>query len=181
MRFPAIDELHLPCRFADVVPGKLHPDGRRYLPQLIFDLPSSDGGITRLGVVDRHHRVDLGLVGRAGVAKLIWLLGSIQSQQPPLRQGLFDERSSGRISGAPGAWGQIALVPAWEAERERLSYQALYLELVLDIGIGTVGVRTSATAPDLAAKIGTTEFRPGDWAVAGPARIDILAFVPDPQ
>jgi hypothetical protein len=63
MHFPLFDQLDLPARFSGVVPGKLHPDGRRYLPLITLTLSSAPGdGVTmsefQLGVVDRHHRVD---------------------------------------------------------------------------------------------------------------------------
>jgi hypothetical protein len=39
-------------------------------------------------------------------------------------------------------------------------------------------VRTHATAPDLAKKLGTAKVNRGDWIVVRRPRIDILAFTP---
>ena len=61
-RFAHQEELHLPATFVRYVPGRLHPDGRRYLPLLIFDI----GAAAPLGVVDRHHIVPPDLAGRIG-------------------------------------------------------------------------------------------------------------------
>ncbi len=37
-RFPHLDQLAIPATFTKYVPGRLHPDGRRYLPLLVFDI-----------------------------------------------------------------------------------------------------------------------------------------------
>jgi hypothetical protein len=182
MRFPQIETVALPCTFEGLVPGKLHEDGRRYLPLILLRLPSLNGHgqprVATLGVVDRHHVVRPDLAGRAGVARLVLLLSTIRLQEPPRRQGLFAEPglAAGRASTAPEALGRVVSVPSWEADREHLPYETLYTELVLDVGIGTVGVRTSATAASLAEQIGAAQIRPGDWLAVRRSRFDILAF-----
>lgn len=177
MRFPLIEHVALPVTFERFVQGQLHRDGRRYLPQLIFKLANS----MRLGVVDRHHYVDPQLEGRHGIARLVLLLGDIRLQPAgEQRQGivaLADERSA--IITAPAAYGQVVAVPAWEMKRGQLPYEQLYAELLLDIGAGVVGVRTSITADDLAQKIGAAQIQVGDWLhVVRAPRIDVLAFEP---
>ena len=184
MRFPALETVALPCAFAEVVPGRPHPDGRRYLPLLVLRLPAPDDDPARaalLGVVDRHHRVDEALAGRAGVARLIFLLSAVRVLDAP-RQGLFAEEGlvAGRPSTAPVAYGRVAAVPAWESAQQHLPYETLYTELVLDVGIGTIGVRTSATAASLAEAIGKPRIAPGDWLAVRRSRVDILAFIPKP-
>ena len=206
MRFPSSDQLNLPCTFAQIVPGRQHPDGRRYLPLIVLRLadarPVDDQpAVAALGVVDRHHVVDLALEGRAGVARLVFLLSSVRLQlgrspfhsAPPelgspergrrveesgFRQGLLaeDGLAPGRASTAPIAYGRVVAVPAWEAEREHLPYESLYTELLLDIGVGIIGVRTSVTAASLAETIGKPQIEPGDWLEVRRSRIDILAF-----
>jgi hypothetical protein len=182
MRFAALDAVALPCVFDQFVPGRLHPDGRRYLPLIVLRLPAPDGDeqrVAQLGVVDRHHRVDERLVGSGGVARLVFLLSTVRVQGGR-RQGLFREPGAdvGRASTAPLACGRAVAVPAWETETEHLPYEALYAELVLDIGIGTIGVRTSATAASLADTIGKPRVEPGDWLEVRRSRVDILAFEP---
>jgi hypothetical protein len=179
MRFPQAEQLHLPCTFAQLLPGKLHPDGRRYLPLIVLRLPSTPGpgSVTMLGVVDRHHVVDPALEGRAGIARLVFLLSGVRLQEPP-RQGLVaeDGLAAERASIAPTAYGRVVAVPSWEAEREHLPYESLYTELLLDIGAGIVGVRTSVTAASLTESIGKPQIEPGDWLEVRRSRIDILAF-----
>ena len=182
MRFPHTDQLKLPCTFGQLVPGKLHPDGRRYLPLIVLELPdvqmTDRAAVTALGVVDRHHVVDPTLVGRTGLARLVLLLSSVRLQESPPRQGLVPEDglAAGRASIAPTAYGRVVAVPSWEAERQHLPYEALYTELLLDIGVGVVGVRTSLTAASLAETIGKPRVEPGDWLEVGRSRIDILGF-----
>jgi hypothetical protein len=186
MRFPQIDQLHLPCAFERVVPGKPHPDGRRYLPLIVLRLtvprdgraPTNATDVTALGVVDRHHVVEPAQVGRTGIARLVFLLSNVRLQDPPLCQGLFDDEqvAEGRVSTTPTAYGCVVAVPTWEAEQNHLPYEALYTELLLDIGIGIVGVRTSATAANLAESIGKPQIVPGDWLRVGRSRIYILEF-----
>ena len=174
--FTHLDKLALPCVFEQVVPGQLHADGRRYLPQIVLQLAPMPEAITHLEVVDRHHLVDQASQGRAGVAQLLFLLSRIRLQHGAPKQGLFDRRSARSL--APVAFGQIVQVGAWELQRGRLPYETLYTELVLDAGIGTIGVRTSATAPDLALHIGKQILEAGDWIVAERSRVDILGFQP---
>ena len=186
MRFPQIDQLYLPCVFERVVPGKLHPDGRRYLPLIVLrltapgdtHLPSNGSAVTTLAIVDRHHVVEPAHAGRAGIARLVFLLSSVRLQDPPVCQGLFDDDrvAEGRASSAPTAYGRVVAVPTWEAEQQHLPFEALYTELLLDIGLGIVGVRTSATAASLAESIGRPQIAPGDWLRVERSRIDILSF-----
>jgi hypothetical protein len=180
MRFPSSDQLGLRCRFERFVPGRLHADGRRYLP-LILLRPSEVPDVTTvptLGVVDRHHVVDPALEGREGLARLVFLLSSVRLQEPPLRRGLVaeDGQDEGPLSTAPIAYGQVVAVPTWEAEQQHLPYESLYTELLLDIGTGIVGVRTNATAASLAEHLGKTRIEPGDWLRVWRSRIDILGF-----
>lgn len=198
MRFPQLDQVQLPCVFERLVPGRLHSDGRRYLPLILLRLPDPPGGggtargvipagpavasvtnVTTLPVVDRHHVVDPSLEGRAGIARLVFLLSSVRLQEPPLRQGLADEaQAEGWGSMAPVAYGRVVGVPTWEAEQAHLPYEALYAELLLDVGAGVVGVRTSATAASLAESLGKPHLEPGDWLRVWRSRIDILEFQP---
>jgi hypothetical protein len=184
MRFPYSDQLALRCRFERFVPGKLHADGRRYLPLIILRLPDVKAAdvltIPALGVVDRHHVVDPALDGCEGIARLVFLLSNVRLQEPPPRQGLVAEEdlAARRASTAPTAYGCVLSVPTWEAEQEHLPYESLYTELLLDIGLGVVGVRTNATADSLAEHLGKPRVEPGDWLRVWRSRIDILGFVP---
>lgn len=173
-RFPLLDRLALPATFDSYVPGNLHPDGRRYLPLLIFKLA---GGIS-IGVVDRHHIVDPELEGRSGVVKLVFLLSSVELQPPhAFRQGIFTEpHNRGGMTTMPEAYGSVVAVPSWEVEQGHLPYDSLYTELVLDVGGGTIGVRTHVTADNLAAKIGKAQLAVGDWITVSRSRVDILGF-----
>jgi hypothetical protein len=182
MRFPAIDQLVLPCRFERLVAGKLHADGRRYLPLILLRLPEPPVGVHTvplLGVVDRHHVVDATLEGHDGNARLVFLLSNVRLQEPP-RQGLAAEAdlTDDRASTAPTAYGRVVAVPTWEAEQQHLPYESLYTELLLDIGLGIVGVRTNATAASLAERLGKSRIEPGDWLRVWRSRIDILGFEP---
>jgi hypothetical protein len=173
MRFPNSEQLRLPCVFEQFIAGKPHPDGRRYLPLIVLRLPAT-AGLTTLAVVDRHHVVDLAQEGRGGIARLVFLLSTVRLQDPLLRQGLEDE--DGRGATAPVAYGRVVAVPTWEAQQQQLPYEALYTELLLDIGSGIVGVRTSATAASLAESLGKPRIEPGDWLRVSRSRIDILGF-----
>jgi hypothetical protein len=185
MRFPLSGRLALPCVFQRFIPGQLHSDGRRYLPLIVLQPTKIESGNTLstllLGVVDRHHVVDPQLIGCAGVARLVFLLSSVRLQETASRQGLVAEPSlpDGRASTMPIAYGQVIAVPSWEAEREHLPYESLYTELLLDVGAGVVGVRTSVTAESLAETIGKPRIEPGDWLEVRRSRIDILAFEAD--
>jgi hypothetical protein len=176
-RFPHQEELRLPATFVRYVPGRLHPDGRRYLPLLIFDV----GADTPIGVVDRHHLVPEDLVDRTGVARLVFLLSNVTLQPAgAYRRELVPEIGlGGRASTAPEAYGQVLAVPTWEAQSGTLAYESLYTELLLDIGRGVVGVRTATTADNLAEALGKPRIEPGDWIKVGRSRIDILDFEPD--
>jgi hypothetical protein len=139
-----------------------------------------DQTVQRLGVVDRHHVVSPEHAGRDGVARLVLLLSTFHVQHEPFVQGLQPEPglAVGRASTAPVAFGQVVNVLTWQVERGHLPYESLYAELLLDIGVGVVGVRTSMTAPDLAAAIGTPQVEPGDWLEVQRSRVDILGFEP---
>jgi hypothetical protein len=188
MRFPQAEQLKLPCVFERFVPGKPHPDGRRYLPLIVLRLgvasaptgatPSDATPVDLLGVVDRHHTVDPGLEGRAGSARLVFLLSAVRIQAGEQRHGLVAEEAPapGRANTAPIAYGRVVAVPSWEAEQTHLPYESLYTELLLDIGLGVVGVRTSVTAASLAESIGKPRVEPGDWLEIRRSRIDILGF-----
>jgi hypothetical protein len=174
-RFPQLDELRLPATFVRYVPGRLHPDGRRYLPLLIFDV----GLETQIGVVDRHHLVAADLEGRRGSARLVFLLSSVKLQPPGVqRRALVPEMVGDRASTAPEAFGRVVAVPTWEEQRGTLQFESLYTELLLDVGLGVVGVRTAATAERLAETLGKERLEVGDWIGVGRSRIDILGFEP---
>jgi len=182
MRFPASDQLVVRCRFERLIPGKLHPDGRRYLPLIVLRLPSPQPDILTvpaLGVVDRHHVVDTAQEGRAGIARLVFLLSNVRLQEPPLRQGLESEAGldAGRASTAPTAYGRVVAVPTWEAEQQHLPYESLYTELLLDVGVGRIGGRTSVTAASLTTALGKPRIEAGDWIEVRRSRVDILGFM----
>ena len=176
-RFPQLADLRLPATFVRYVPGQPHPDGRRYLPLLIFDV----GAPAHIGVVDRHHLIPPEQAGHRGIARLVFLLSSIvlQPEGQQRRELVPEPMGAGRASTAPEAYGRVVAVPTWEEQRGTLQYEALYTEFLLDIGQGVVGVRTAATAYDLAQLIGKARLEIGDWVQVGRSRIDILAFEPD--
>jgi hypothetical protein len=185
MRFPLFDQLDLYARFGGVVPGKLHPDGHRYLPIIVLTLASSGNGSVRetelqLGVVDRHHRVDQGQLGTAGSARLVCALNTLRLQEEPFQRGLAPEANwqPGRISTAPSVFARVLAVPSWEFADQHLPFQRLYVELLLDIGVGTIGMRTSLTSHSIATTLGTAQIVPGDHVVLERPRIDILAWEP---
>ena len=179
MRFPLQHKLDLPCVFEQIVAGRLHADGRRYLPLIVLR-PTGDGApeALRLGVVDRHHRVREQDLGYAGSARLVWALSALRLQTAPRRKGLDAEPTlrAGEPSTAPRAYAEVLEVAAWEVAREELPYERLYAELLLDIGFGVVGLRTSLTAPDLVAAVGAARVGPGDFVELTRSRIDILGF-----
>ncbi len=187
MHFPHVHELRLACVCARVIPGKLHPDGRRYLPTVVLRLTQAMDSQTSdhqtsddlmFGVVDRHHRLPADAVGRAGHAQIVAALSAVRLQTPPYRRGFVPEAGwqPGAISMAPQIFAQVRQVFAWEIEAGNLPYAALYTELLLDVGQGTIGLRTSITAPDLAATLGTERLAPGDWVILDRSRIDLLGF-----
>lgn len=179
MRFPLQDKLDLPCVFERLVPGRLHPDGRRYLPLLLLR-PTAAGAPPDLllGVVDRHHRVREEDVGRAGSARLVCSLSALRLQAGR-RRALEPEPglARGAASTAPAVYGEVLAVPAWERGGGELPYETLYTELLLDVGLGSVGLRTSLTAGDMAAAVGKAVLAPGDFVELTRSRIDILGFV----
>lgn len=180
MRFPLLEQLSLPCVFEQLVPGRLHPDGQRYLPQILLR-PTAGVELLPpgllLSVVDRHHRVEQGDVGRSGSARIICTLSAVRLQAPPFRRGLVPEAGwRDGPSASPEVLGRVIEVAVWEATRGELPYVSLYTELSLDIGIGLVGLRTSLTASDPAAAIGKAPIEPGDYLALARSRIDILGF-----
>lgn len=182
MRFPDLDRLRLPCLFEGIVPGKLHADGRRYLPLLLLRLPAeSEADGLLLGVVDRHHRVDPALEGQYGSARLVCALSVLRLQEGAGSYGLVGESEveQGRASLSPLIRGRVAEVYTWERQHEQLPYETLYTELLVDVGVGTLGVRTSFTAADLAGVPGKTSLAVGDWIEMARSRIDILGFLPE--
>lgn len=184
MRFPLLEQLDLPCVFEGIVPGQLHPDGRRYLPLIVLR-PTGRADLLPagllLGVVDRHHRVAEEAVGRTGRARLVCALSDLRLQAPPPRTGLRPEAHwPGGVSTRPVLLGRVVAVAAWEASSGHLPYEALYTELSLDIGVGIVGLRTSVTADNMAAAIGKARVEPGDYIELTRSRIDILGFEPAP-
>lgn len=173
MHFPNLDMVAVNATFAQLKPGRLHRDGSRYLPLIVLQLP--DG--TRLGVTDRHHRVNPDDVGQAGTARLIFQLSRLRIQAAGQHRRTIIARAheQGSITTMPAAFGQIIAIPTWEQHR-KLGYESLYTELLIDIGIGTVGLRTTVTGDNLAAIIGVARLHVGDWVELDNSRIDILAF-----
>jgi hypothetical protein len=183
MRFAADWALDLPCQLAEVHPGQLHQDGRRYLPTLVLQMDESRvptvpllrADVRQVPVVDRHHRVDLQQAGQFGSAALVCLLCQFRLQDAPYQMGFVPQERG--IAGAPQVFGQVTHVAVWEQPQTPLPYQSLYCEYVMNVGWGHIGVRTHATAPDLAAQIGCTQLQVGDWVQVWRPRIDILRFV----
>jgi hypothetical protein len=176
MIFSAADHLNLPCHFASFTPGEVHNDGRRYLPTIGLSLAEGTHQAYHLPVVDRHHQVNEHHVGLRGNALLVLLLCQFRLQTNPPRQGL--QATADGIPGAPRVYGRVSHVATWEIPETPLPYQSLYCEFVIDIGMGTVGVRTHATAPQLRQRLGTDQLSTGDWVEIWRPRIDILAFQP---
>lgn len=177
MFFSAADHLDLPCRFASFTPGEVHNDGRRYLPTIGLSLADGTHQAYHLPVVDRHHRVLADHVGISGNALLVLLLCQFRLQQTNTpRYGLH--ATADGIPGAPRVYGCVTHVATWEIPETPLPYQSLYCEFVIDIGVGRVGVRTHATAPQLTQRLGTDCLVPGDFVEIWRPRIDILAFQP---
>lgn len=176
MIFSAADHLDLPCRFSSFTPGEVHNDGRRYLPTIGLSLADGTRQAYHLPVVDRHHRVHAEDVGSTGSALLVLLLCQFRLQTGIMRQGLH--ATTDGIPGAPRVYGRVTHVATWEIPVTPLPYQSLYCEFVIDIGVGRVGVRTHATAPQLSQRLGTDHLNIGDWVEIWRPRIDILAFTP---
>jgi hypothetical protein len=181
MRFAAIDALDFRAVYAAYDVGDLHTDGRRYLPTHWLASAAVDpchadwvGPVYRLPVVDRHHRVAEHAAGVAVSAQLVLLLSQFRVQDGPHRMGF--ERVAGGIAGAPLVHGKVSMVAVWEIPATPLPYESLYCEYVIDIGVGTVGVRTHATAVDLAMALGTRRLEVGEWVTVRRPRIDILGM-----
>ena len=171
MRFPGLNQLQLQATLSSVTPGRLHRDGTRYLPVLGFEL--QDGTI--LGVVDRHHVVDQQLIGSKGTLRLVCLLSRITVQKPPYQQGVVAPASQPSLTLTPVIYGQITCIPTWECTHQ-LGYTQLYTELHLELGLGSVGVRTTLTAPVLQDALGADRLEPAMWLEVTRSRIDVLAF-----
>jgi hypothetical protein len=173
-RFPKLDQVALPVQFERVIAGQLHADGRRYLPLLVLRLPVG----VRIGVVDRHHVVAPDAAGREGVARLVFLLSNVALQPPgEQRQAIVPERMvDDHVSTAPDVFGRVVAVPTWEVRSGDLPYDVVYMEVLLHVGTGVVGLRTNVTADDLLAKLGTERFQVGDWVHVSRSRVDILGF-----
>jgi hypothetical protein len=173
-RFPNLDQVALPVHFERVIAGKLHADGRRYLPLLVLRLRG--GG--RIGVVDRHHVVAPDAAGREGAARLVFLLSNVRLQpHGERRQAIVPDRmADDHVSTAPDVFGRVVAVPTWEVRSGDLPYDVVYMELLLHVGTGVVGLRTNVTADDLPAKLGTERFAIGDWVQVSRSRVDILGF-----
>jgi hypothetical protein len=73
-------------------------------------------------------------------------------------------------------YGRVVAVPTWEVRSGDLPYDVVYMELLIDVGTGVVGLRTNITADDLVAKLGTKRFAIGDWVYVSRSRVDILGF-----
>jgi hypothetical protein len=187
MHFPALHNLRLDCVCERVIAGKPHPDGRRYLPTVVLRLPPpihnevadhQAAANLLLGVVDRHHRLPPEAIGRSGTAQLVAALGALRLQTPPFRRGFAPEVGwqPGTLSMAPRILGQVEAIYSWEVTQGSLPYVALYAELLINIGPGTIGVRTSLTAADLTAALGAERIVPGDWITLDRSRIDLLGM-----
>jgi len=179
MRFAAIEALDFQATYAAYEMGELHTDGRRYLPThwLASDAVAParadwTGPAYRLPVVDRHHRVAEQTVGTAISAQLVLLLSQFRVQDSAHRMGF--EAVAGGIAGAPLVHGRVTHVAVWEVPETPLPYESLYCEYVIDVGAGTVGVRTHATAVDLAQALGTRRLEVGEWVTVRRPRIDML-------
>jgi hypothetical protein len=172
MHFPLHDHLNLPCVIEQIVPGKPHPDGRRYLPQILLRPYGTD---MLIGVVDRHHRVAAASSGQAGQARLVCAMGAVRAQTPPYRLGL--EHGPGWRGGAcfdPHILGRVHSIATWEPAGGPLAQATVYSELSLDLGMGLVGLRANLDPAALTA----TTLAPGDYLELTHARIDILSFTP---
>lgn len=181
MKFSALDRLHLRCLYEQFIPGELHEDGRRYLPNIIVT-PLNAGPDTppgaRLWLVDRHHRVDPTLVGRTTTMRLLCALSTIRLQTPPFRAGFVPPPGNlpDQPLSDPVIYGQIAEVLTWEVQRAQLPFETLYTELVINVGeAATIGLRTTLSAPRIASLIGRERLTSGDWVEINRSRIDILA------
>jgi hypothetical protein len=181
MRFAALDALDFRCVYTHYEPGELHTDGRRYLPTHWLQsasVPTNAAAWTaptyRLPVVDRHHRCGALAEGTVVRAQLVLLLSQFRLQQGPRKLGF--EPVAGGIAGAPLVHGRVTQVAVWEVPETPLPYESLYCEYVIDVGVGTVGVRTHATAADLGTLLGTRQLVVGDWVTVRRPRIDVLGM-----
>ncbi|MEF3273713.1 MAG: hypothetical protein K6356_04825 [Chloroflexus sp.] len=186
MRFKALHQLALRCRYEQFIPGELHADGRRYLPQIVI-MPLAAGPdtepATRLWLVDRHHRADPALVGHYVVARLLCALSVVQLQTPPFRAGFVPPPtcSLNVPLSEPVVYGRVVEVIAWEVQRGHLPFETLYTELVINLGEeATLGLRTTLSAPRIADLIGCERLLPGHWIEVHRSRIDLLALEADP-
>jgi hypothetical protein len=184
MRFSALNRLALRCRYEQFIPGALHPDGQRYLPQIVVTLleagPDTTPG-TQLCLVDRHHRVDARLVGQVVIVRLLCALSTIHLQTPPIRAGFVSPTNPPTMPlSEPVVYGQVMEIEAWEVQRSHLPFETLYTELVIGLADeATIGLRTTLSAPRIADLIGRERLTPGDWIEVRRSRIDILALEAD--
>ncbi len=182
MRFSAIGLLNIQCFCEQFVPGALHPDGQRYLPQIIvrpIDAGPDTAPDTRLWLVDRHHRVDPALAGQMVIARLLCALSAIRLQTLPPRAGFVPPPGApaGLPLSEPIIYGRVAQVLTWEVQREHLPFETLYTELVIALSPrATLGLRTTLSAPRIADLIGKSYLAVGDWIEIARSRIDILTI-----
>ncbi|WP_298819593.1 hypothetical protein [Chloroflexus sp.] len=185
MRFNALNQLSLRCRYEQFIPGALHADGRRYLPQIVVT-PLAAGPntapSTRLWLVDRHHRADPTMAGQNVIVRLLCALSVIQLQTSPFRAGFAPPPNVAPETplSEPIVYGRVADVLTWEVQREHLPFETLYTELVISLSDeATIGLRTTLSAPRIADLIGCERLMTGHWIEARRSRIDILMMEAD--
>jgi hypothetical protein len=171
MRFAAPAQLRLDATVEHVIPGELHPDGRRYLPRLLLqlhDVGPHGTPATQLLIVDRHHvSIATDWRGRPVHVALLCALSSIRRQTPPYRDGWLAPSADRAFGDLPIA-GQITAVPIWEAPPADAAFPTVYCELLLRIGSSLIGVKTGLPADD------QPPLQPGDWIELLRSRIDLL-------
>ena len=172
MRFAGLEQLHVTATVERIVAGALHPDGRRYLPQLVLQLADGgpDGGAgVRLAVVDRHH-VSIGedWTGRTVKLALVCALSRVERQSAPYRSGWLAVPGETRAHGDIPIAGQIVDVAVWEEQRAPTGFATVYTECVLRIGPQTIGLKTGMAADS------GPPLRAGDHIVLRRSRIDLL-------
>jgi hypothetical protein len=165
MRFAALPQLALNAVVERIIPGALHPDGRRYLPQLVLRLP--DAGDTRLLIVDRHH-VSIGedWHGRPVVVALLCALSRITRQPADWRAGW--QAADGRPRADLPIGGLVAAPLLWEAAPAAAGFASIYTEFVLQVSNATIGVKTSLNAD------GQPALQIGEPVLLSRSRIDLL-------
>lgn len=172
MRFPKSQALQLHSCFEELIPGRMHTSGQRFLPLIVLGFKQ-----VRLGVVDRHNHVNQAHAGRYGTARLVFQLSRVALQPADTqRMGIEPEVGNG-LSTMPLAYGCIQDLITWE-RRDDLGYAVSYVEAIIAVGIGSIGLRTTLTGPNVA-KLPNEQLQTGDWVVLSNSRIDILGFEPD--